>query len=274
MMYKIKITNKTLNIFFIFLFQILLNSVQSSTSYTLQEDTSLISFNEEVIYITDSSNEIKKLDSTVFQNHNSTIIKNKEILNINNTAFIIFGLNDDDKLLYQKFVNQGSVLSEQQTIISYLDFKNYNKYHIHCNINDNYCIVAFAFIDNNNILIYQINLNNDSITQKSPFSEISSSSLINIQCESFQINQIFCIIGINESNQNRLYYYFYNYDSNRILNSKISDNYISASLGKLNSENKFLVCYLQSQSTICKCQYFNPTSGSISSGEKHEITFY
>ena len=59
MMYKIKITNKTLNIFFIFSFQILLNSVQSSDSYTLQENTSLISFNGEVIYITDSSNEIK-----------------------------------------------------------------------------------------------------------------------------------------------------------------------------------------------------------------------
>ena len=94
-MYKIKITNKTLNIFFIFSFQILLNSVQSSDSYTLQENTSLISLNGEVIYITDSSNEIKKLDSSVFQNHNSTIIKNKEILNINNTAFIIFGLNDE-----------------------------------------------------------------------------------------------------------------------------------------------------------------------------------
>ena len=272
-MYKIKITNKTLNIFFIFSFQILLNSVQSSDSYTLQENTSLISFNGEVIYITDSSNEIKKLDSSVFQNHNLSITKNKEILNINNTAFIIFGLNDDDKLLYQKFVNQDSFISSQQTIISNIDFKNYNKYHIHCNINNNYCIVALAIINNNNILIYQINLKNDSITQKSPFSEISSSSLINIQCESFQINQIFCIIGINESNQNRLYYYFYNYDSNRILNSKISDNYISASLGKLNSENKFLVCYLQSQSTICKCQYFDLISGSISSGEKHEITF-
>ena len=180
---------------FIFIFQILLNFIKTeSTSYSIEQESSLISFNNDIIYISKSNtnNEIKKLDSTVFVNHDSNITKNKELINYSDNSFILFGLNDNNYICYQIFTLKDSIILEEKVVTTNINIDDHNKYNIHCNSNNNYCIIALT--NDNNIIFYQI-INGE--INNSNFNNYQVNNQINfIQCDSFKRNQIFCILGI------------------------------------------------------------------------------
>ena len=261
MLYSIANKKMIFSLFFIISFQILLTLVQNSiTQIDFAEENSFIIINEDVIFVNDSSNAIKKLGvnsvNSIIGTHNPNIEKNKELINLNDDAFIIFGKNKDSLLCYQiiDYTNFQSNLS--YVINTNINYTAATQHHIHCN-SINYCIVALTI--SNGFIVYQINLINNSYNLIRQYSYNGRF----IQCGSFSSTKIFCIFGING---NQIMYDYFNSSISSITNL-CSSNCIAGSVAKLDvdSENKkFLVCYQQGFNIIC--QYFDSKGDQISQG--------
>ena len=129
----------------------------------LSEKNSFISINEVVILINDKSNDIKKLEGTTIikiGTHDNSIQENKELINLNDDTFIIFGKNKDAVLYYQRINFINSQINSDSVIDTQINFTTTTQHHIHCNSLNN-CIVALT--NNGEFLVYQINLDNNLI---------------------------------------------------------------------------------------------------------------
>ena len=259
MLYSITNKKKFFSLFSIILFQILLTLVQNSvTQINFSEENSFITINEDVIYVNDASNEIKRLEKNGVNinigSHDESIEKNKELINLNDNTFIIFGKNKDSLLYYQviDYTNYQLVLGSVTK--TNINFTETSQYHIHCN-SSNYCIVALT--NNDRFLVYQITLNNHSNFLIRQFFYNGRF----VQCDSFSLTKIFCIFGING---NQIMYDYFNSSSTSVRNLCQSNNCIAGSVAKLDidSEHKFLVCYQQGFNVIC--QYFDSKGDQIS----------
>ena len=259
MLYSITNKKKFFSLFSIILFQILLTLVQNSvTQINFSEENSFITINEDVIYVNDASNEIKRLEKNGVNinigSHDESIEKNKELINLNDNTFIIFGKNKDSLLYYQviNYTNYQLVLGSVTK--TNINFTETSQYHIHCN-SLNYCIVALT--NNDRFLVYQITLNNHSNFLIRQFFYNGRF----VQCDSFSLTKIFCIFGING---NQIMYDYFNSSSTSVRYLCQSNNCIAGSVAKLDvdSEHKFLVCYQQGFNVIC--QYFDSKGDQIS----------
>jgi hypothetical protein len=166
-----------------------------------------------------------------------------ELVYLSDISFIIFGLNEENKLGYQICNYIGSQLNANNIIVTdNIIFDEVKQYHIHCN-SISYCVVALTKISQ--FLVYQINLNFqiNPVLIKSRDSPQASF----IQCDSFEMEKVFCIFGLINSIE-------YNYLGTSYT-SICNSNCLSGSITKttVDSNNKFLVCYQQSN---IKCQYY------------------
>ena len=154
----------------------------------------------------DLSNEIKKLDDTNNNRqrigyHDDIIRTNKELINLDDSSFILFGLNQNSYFCYQIYHYENSILFNESLVITDIDYDSNSPYHIHCN-SLNYCIVAQ--IKTGKITISQINLNNSNLEYIPPKEYNYMGTFI--QCESFIKEKIFCIFGIINGNQRQILY--------------------------------------------------------------------
>ena len=281
MPYIIKSRKSIFTLFFIFLFQILLILVQNTeTQIEFSENNLIISVKETIIFINDSSNEIKMINKTNGKEtigfHDSNIKKDKEIINLNDSSFIIFGFNDDNNnLYYQTFIYSSTkLLNNTPTSININNaFDEIIAHHIHCN-SKNYCDITLAST-NNQIYIFQINLNNITPVPVKSINFRYSGTLKFIQCESFNIGNIFCIFGFIESNQNKISYNYINFDDPQGSSTKTicDSNCLMGRVAKLDvdSNKKFLVCYQQQLKIIC--QYYKLNSDVISEDDKYDDVY-
>ena len=263
MLYKISTRHKKILFFafFILLIQYLLTFVQGSETKLLSESHSIISLNGEIIMINNSTKEINKLgdndDISVIGSYSYNFTCIKEIVYLSDSSFIIFGLCEETKLCYQICYYINSILSVNNIIISInINFDDVNQYHIHCSSNT-YCVVALT--KSSQFLVYEINLNSKTESLIKSRDNLQTSF---VQCDSFDIGKVFCIFGLI----NRI---VYNYIDN--LYTSICDNCLTGSIAKSNvdSINKFLVCYQQSN---IKCQYY-VLSNNNNNIEKEDKTY-
>ena len=263
MLYKISTRHKKILFFafFILLIQYLLTFVQGSETKLLSESHSIISLNGEIIMINNSTKEINKLgdndDIIVIGSYSYNFTCIKEIVYLSDSSFIIFGLCEETKLCYQICYYINSILSVNNIIISInINFDDVNQYHIHCSSNT-YCVVALT--KSSQFLVYEINLNSKTESLIKSRDNLQTSF---VQCDSFDIGKVFCIFGLI----NRI---VYNYIDN--LYTSICDNCLTGSIAKSNvdSINKFLVCYQQSN---IKCQYY-VLSNNNNNIEKEDKTY-
>ena len=263
MLYKISTRHKKILFFafFILLIQYLLTFVQGSETKLLSESHSIISLNGEIIMINNSTKEINKFidndDISVIGSYSYNFTYIKEIVYLSDSSFIIFGLCEETKLCYQICYYINSILSLNNIIISInINFDDVNQYHIHCSSNT-YCVVALT--KSSQFLVYEINLNSKTESLIKSRDNLQTSF---VQCDSFDIGKVFCIFGLI----NRI---VYNYIDN--LYTSICDNCLTGSIAKSNvdSINKFLVCYQQSN---IKCQYY-VLSNNNNNIEKEDKTY-
>ena len=258
MLYSIMNKKIIFSFFSLILFQILLTLVQNSiTQMNLSEKNSFISINEAVILVNDKINDIKKLEGTTIikiGTHDNSIQENKELINLNDDTFIIFGKNKDSVLYYQKINFINSLINSDSVIDTQINFTTTTQHHIHCNSLNN-CIIALT--NNGEFLVYQINLDNNLINLIHQFGNNGRF----IQCDSFSSSKIFCIYGING---NQIMYDYFDSSTSTVGNLCQGNNCIAGSVAKLDvdSEQKFLVCFQQGFNVIC--QYFDYKGDQIS----------
>ena len=247
--------------FLIFSFQLLLTLIQGKQDpIEFPQDTSFIPFKGQIIFVNNSTNKIQKLvkNNDVYNIESlnySSIIKNKELLNLEDSNFIIFGLNSNNKLCFQ-------IDNNTNVIDTDIEFTNVNQSHIHCSSVEK-CVVALTTSDG--FEIHQINL----------FSPLDKKTITHnqnggtfIKCASFKDSNVFCILGINK---NIIYYSYTDFQSSSlILNLICGSNCKNGSVSTINIEstNKFLVCYQYVD--IINCQYFLINNNNITASDKYE----
>ena len=263
-------SKKLFLILFIFSLLTLVNNI-SNTIY-FSESNPMISINEEVIYLNNTNNNISSLKNGIIGVYDDNIQSKKELINLDDSSFVIFGLNSFNYLCYQIFNYTNNNLINYTFVTTNINFNSVIQNHIHCNVN--YCIVALT--KSNQFEINEINLNSsDSVID----SFVPSGNYI--KCSSFQIGKIFCIFGLISGNQGKISYRYY--DNKNIQSSKdiCSNNCFMGSVDKLkvDSTEKFLVCYQKriSANVLINdriiCQYYELNNNGINEGDINDNIF-
>ena len=265
--------NKSKKLFLILIIFSLLTLANSiSNTIYFSESNPMISINEEVIYLNNTNNNISSLKNGIIGVYDDNIQSKKELINLDDSSFVIFGLNSFNYLCYQIFNYTNNNLINYTFVTTNINFNSVIQNHIHCNVN--YCIVALT--KNNQFEINEINLNSsDSVID----SFVPSGNYI--KCSSFQIGKIFCIFGLISGNQGKISYRYY--DNKNIISSKdiCSNNCFMGSVDKLkvDSTEKFLVCYQKriSANVLINdriiCQYYELNNNGINEGDINDNIF-
>ena len=258
----------------IFLFTILLILVHSTIrQIDFTESNSFISLNGAIIFVNDLSNEIKKLDDTNNNRqrigyHDDIIRTNKELINLDDSSFILFGLNQNSYFCYQIYHYENSILFNESLVITDIDYDSNSPYHIHCN-SLNYCVVAR--IKTGKIIVRQIN-----ISYYNPEELVREYNYMGtfIQCDSFSEGKIFCIFGIINGNQRQILYDYIDFSIFTSTPLALCNNdCIKGSVSKYDADSnkKFLVCY--QQNNRINCQYFDINNEIITKAENYENVY-
>ena len=131
----------------------LVNSISNLIYFS--ESNPMISVNEEVIYLNNTGNNISSLKNGIIGKYDDNIQSKKELIKLDDSSFIIFGINNYNYLCYQIFNYSNNNLINNTFVATNINFNGVTQNHIHCNIN--YCIAALT--KNNLFEINEINLN-------------------------------------------------------------------------------------------------------------------
>ena len=132
-----KLFKKRKKLFLILFVFFLLTFVKGiSNTISFSESNPMIPINEDVIYLNNSGNNITRLGSgKVIGVYDDNIQSNKELINLDDSAFIIFGLNSNGYLCYQIFNYTNNILMNYSFISTNINFNDVIQNHIHCNGN-------------------------------------------------------------------------------------------------------------------------------------------
>ena len=265
-------------ILFVIIFSLLLKIISLQDTIFDEDNINCktILFNQEIIYIVNNEtinsifhyniiNNIK----TIIGSYNN-ITKYKNILKINETNFIIIGLNDEYyfNYIYYKFLYNKIILLKQ-SFINDLYFKGINL------LNAKYIsetILYLSTIVNNIYKIIKIDFSKNTYQERNMTTK--NDDINEFQCDSIDNNNFVCILN---------YYYYYQYINYEIdyLYYYTGIYYIKGQFNNLNNDtigvicekncflgniikiqemnNKYLICYKQFASDL-------PDSKSINNG--------
>ena len=106
-MFYIKDKNKFFLSFFLILLQFILIYDQTTRTIEFPKNILIIPVNGEIISINDSTNEIIKYgnnnEKRTIGNYSEEILYHKEIVNLAENSFVIFGMDDNNNTCYQVF---------------------------------------------------------------------------------------------------------------------------------------------------------------------------
>ena len=278
--------NKWLLSFFILLqfFGYITNRIDS---LTFNSSYNMILFGDTCIYTTEKSNIINKIgvELNVPENIGSMPnITNKTLIKLSEEDFIIFGLNNSNRLSYYKSnINENSNDSKTPTELNFqIDFNCRNltiKY-----IKEDIYLLYYIC---DQFYLYSFNLNNGN-NKKGGNKQIdldnSNNYLLNIvECDSFDDENIFCVYSIIE-NSNDLgstsystfsYYSFKSITSENLDKNEFKKNIAGPSLLKIENNNKkqFLICYYENKEKYPSvyCQFFTQSGNDITIGKSMYI---
>ena len=252
-------------------------------SLTFNSSYNMILFDNICIYTTEQSDIINKIGvetNSPINVGNISYIKNKTLIKLSEEDFIIFGLNINNKLSYNK-----SNITENSA-----DLKTFKDLNIPINISCRNLTIKYIKEDNyllyyicNQFYLYSFNLTNEN-NNKGGYKQIeldnSNNYLLNIvECDSFDGENIFCVYSTLE-NVNDLgtttystfsYYSFKSISNNKLDKNEFKKNIAGPSLLKIENNNKkqFLICYYENKekNPSVYCQFFTQSGNDITIGK-------
>ena len=268
-MLYIKSKNKFFLPFFLILIQFILIYTQTTRTVLFPEKNLVIPINGEIISIIESTNDIIKLENDnelrTIGNYSEEILYHKEIVNLAENSFIIFGMDNNSNTYYQVFNYINSILIPSELVkLDNLYIDDAKQYHIHCNPS-NYCV--FALTKSNQFSVNRINLNTSSNRETVIPKENMETSFI--ECDSIDFRSIFCIYGYIEGTQHKMGYNYIDYSSDE----NICNGCLMGTVAKMSIEStkSFLVCYQQGS---IKCQYYELNNNHIVPGQLYDVYSY
>ena len=274
---------------FLFLFCSLINFAYSQV-VELENNTGVksIYIDGKIIYIlTDAAdNKIKSYasgETTEYAEYDvSYFSSHKNILKIDNSKFIIIGLNSGNRLCHRIFditdiSSEGTYTCTRNSYdsISKVEGKyvNKNQFIIFC-------------VRNSDLMIYLFQLNTENPIKTETVSTLSNSALRTtafIKCESFSGNDYFCIYFYQEyKSADNTYFWIMNY-SYGDFNGKITSGNMCNELCqygdiiKINDiKEKYLICYIKFSTGSNNidsiiCQYYYYENGNLNYGKNYDI---
>ena len=142
-------------------------------------------------------------------------------------------------------------------------------------------MILLYSIEVNNLYIYKLNLENDSVYIRSKqISKSSDESLNTAECDSFNGEYIICVYSLTKTNNNQITDVKFKYFFNSLEDSQVSElevsnieNIRAVSVNKLyiNDEKKFIMCFWHYISTgissQLKCQIFSENNNQLYNDE-------
>ena len=203
--------------------------------------TEMILFNKKFIYLNNKSNELyiteKDNDSDDKLINSSPLIKNKFLIQINETFFVLFGLDNQNNFGWNIYNLNGNLIKQDV-------FDIYFRYPIDYTIkkineNDEY---LFYFFNNTGFYLYNLNLLNNKKGGYKTLIIDNGFVLNTIDCDSFDGKYIFCTYSIIKKDKDvyilKSYYSFENIENNNIGKNELVNNAAGPSLIKIEKKGQ------------------------------------
>ena len=229
---------------------------------------------ERLIFIYESNNKIWDYTNNIESTHDADIIRDKEIIKMNGNNFAIFGFNINNQFLYQIYKIEGNTISSTPTIFN-LGFSTMN-------------IVQYnlRYLTKYNSFILSINNNVEDDSENFRFYQVEGSSLLdfnqptfkehtsiyrrdNVQCDSPDGNNIFCVFNWKSSD----YILYYGYGTRRNLHEgKICSNCRAGNVVSVfdGTTQKYMVCYINTNKHLI-CKYYYVQDDNLFTESEHEM---
>ena len=214
-----------------------------------------------IVYIADdkTDNRILNQDSSSIEiGSYSEIQEKKEITKINDYNFVITGFGGEI-FKYTKINWQNSALAQSPVKpIGAISSSSFEKYNFVCTSLEK-CFFTSIDNNNNNLVIYRINLDSVAIEESLEISQNFGNPNF-FQCDFSSNGQnFFCIANWGSSPPFVNKYYYGNIENNEIPSATDFGNRYSFSGNiKKVDDNKYLICYEETVSApSIKCQYYN-----------------
>ena len=264
-------------LYFIMLFPI----IYSSNIFTISSETvQMILINKKIIYTNDETTEIIIKDITNIGSelkiNDCQISKYKNLLELENENFIIFGFTNDNKFSYYIYnmTSTGYISTKSDSF----NFLNEPLTYIVRMIDES--VYVLSYISGSYYYVYLLEINN---SPNYKFIKSSNENGLNtFECDSYDGTNIFCVYSLSNYDRTarqyiiNCYYFFKNITRNNeeIIEFKIgSSNPLAISLLKIeyNLKKKFLICSANSENIIY-CQYFLLQDNELLIEGKYQIS--
>ena len=274
--------NKCFFRFFV-LFQIFLFINNNLSDLTFDSSYSALLFDDTCIFVTENSNTIYKMkinDQRPQSLNITSNIKKKYLIKISNEGFILFGINNNNHLSHCTYNNINYNNLGQQTFFpTDIEISENNIYTIKY-ISENIFVVYY--INSRQFNLYAL-YNTARIGGIKSIDLDNNYQLNNIECDSFDAINIFCVYTLIVIYGSQNLYYETNayYSFENINQHSLGKNYIKANIGgpsllKLEHENKkqFLICYYtinDGTNPSVYCQLFTQNENVIIAEQSYYI---
>ena len=240
--------------YFLLFFKFLINIHCNIQNIQFDNTKNIILFDNIAIYSNENENLIVQTyieEDDSQQISFSSDIKNKTLIKISNESFILFALNtNNNKLLYNTY-KVNPIFGESTFIDKNFNLLNIIGNYTIKNINNNDFLIFY--MNQKDFYLYSINLNGTSNGGLKKINLENENYLNNIDCDSYNGINIFCVYTIINLIPDYSYYMptsyysFININDNILLGEEIRSDIMGPALLKFeyNGQKKFLVCYYE-----------------------------
>ena len=301
------------NFFIIFTTFLFLKYVKSQSEDTICQgniECKTILIKNRIIYINSNETDysIYCFDTKLRQNctnwnrnHTNNITKNKNILNINNNEFLIFGFHRDKNtkpftLYLERFsCNDSKEIPQQIGLKCYDNLNIFKIYQFSAKLIDNYKAIIFSAIIEDEIQAevikfktFLIDLNDQngggiqefSISDNNKFSSAitSTNTKKNIACDSLDKNNFLCVLSYDGGILTYINGHFSEEKEEVFVGIICSSDCNNANLITMNN-GEYLVCYQKTEGSLLNirsivCQYYLYNSNYFKVGDSKTISTF
>ena len=240
------------------LIQLIITISNNIDDSTFDPSLSLILFNNTCIY-TENESGIYEIDiegnskPKLLFNVSNKNYKNKTLIKISNEEFIIFALNNENKICYNTIKMTENKPGEKQLSTLELPIIGGIGNHTIKYINENTYLLYYFY--SSSFYLYTLHLDSYSYLNPGGIKTIETEGdyvLNTIECDSYDGEYIFCVYSTIEiankynAYSTMVYYSFENINVRNIKNNKIKDDISGPALLKMeNAKKQFLICYYE-----------------------------
>lgn len=270
---------------FLSVFFLIIIPIESVMENINSKTVEMIIKSEKLIYVNNETSQVKSYDINADNDivlYNTEITKNKFLINLNEEKFIMFGFNNDNTFLYHIYditINNSPIKSGTFGV----SFVNYLNYTIRMVSEDVYIL---SYIYQNNFIVFSGELDKTPNGGRKLINIYNSNiEYNNIECDSFDGKNIFCVYSLIEYDRYHqditsidCFYSFKDIQEGNLENNQIkanSETVSSVSLAKLENDNekKFFICfiYVKERDSTVYCQVFSQKGNNLFIGTLYKI---